>query len=252
MEKNECLQGRVILVETAENKWRCEDNPDIRKEIDDVVVCTYAEIKAGEAQFVGGVSDNKGAVRGNVYVYDEDIDRFVLNNRNVDIVIYEYKANCFINFVRLLGAVSCDYDIHIAEEDLRSLENRTKARVKTVNADVGVNIKSKDEIKQRMSLNCKMKGMVLTDEDYEKAEDLFNMTPMLRNNKTCETILKGRNPEENEFEEFNVTFELSASLQSSINTAAKISAIKLFKVENELTMKREVNKSVYISFKVKF
>lgn len=252
MEQYERLQGKVICVQTAEDKFIFEHTPDVRKELDGVVVCSYAEIKANEDQIVGGVSDNKLAVRGKVYIYNEAIDKFILNDNSVDINFYTEQLTRFVDFVRRLGAESCEYEISIDDEDVRSLENKTKATVKTVRADVEVNVRSKKTLEEMIRVILNMKGKALTDDDYKKAVELFNTTPMLRNCSKCKMLLLGRNPEENEINDLEFVYLLHTGLQSSIDVAAKISAFKILKVENDFKKKKEVNKLVCVKFKVKF
>lgn len=252
MEMNESLQGRVILVETAENKWRCEDNPEIKKNIGSVVVYTYDEVKANESQIIGGISNNKLEIRGRTYIYDDGIDKFVLNDSNVDINLYKEKINIFVDFLRLLGAVKFEGEVRISEEDKSKLNNKTKIKAKTVKADVDVCLRSESELKQYLKLSATMNGRNLTDEEYGAAVDFYNASPMLKNNSDCWIMLRGRNPKENEYKKYKVSLCLSANLQSSIDVASSLSAIKLFSVKNDFTKERIVNKNVSVNFEVEF
>ena len=252
MELDRRLQGKVILVETAENKWRCEDNPNIKKGIDGIFVYTYDEVKANEMQFIGGISDNKPEIRGRTYIYNDAIDKFILNDANVDINFYKAQMTCFTDFLRLLGAVKFDGKVIISEDDKRELENITKIKAKAVKANVEVCLRSEAEMKKCLELSATMDGRNLTDEEYSKAVDFFNTSPMLKNNPDCWVLLRGRNPKENGIKDYKVSFCLSANLQSSIDVAANLSAVKLFSVKNDFTKKRIVNKNVIVEFKVNF
>lgn len=254
MEMNESLQGRVILVETAENKWRCEDNPEIKKNIGSVVVYTYDEVKANEAQFIGGISANKPEVIGRTYIYNAAIDKFILNDGDVDINFYKEQLICFADFVRLLGAVKFTGKVKISDEDKLELENKTKVKAKAIKANIDVCIKSESELEQSIMIQdtLKRKNGKYTEEDYNKAVDIFNDTHLLKNNLDCWGLLRGRNPKEHMIKSRKVCLLLSKNLQSSIDIATKLSAVKLFSVKNDFTRKRIVNKKVEVEFEVEF
>lgn len=255
------LNGNVIFVQN-DNIVNYINEEKVLKEGEGISVYSFGQIEKCQSKiFNDGFVNSKESMLGRTYIYNDKVDKYILNDDNVEINFYKAQAECFIDFVHALGAVECDYGITLnggivcglsekweklaASEEKDSWFANIKRRVAQLWKNKMPKSKNADYIISRMNLNCEMRGELSTD-GIKEAENLYNSKPMLKC-RDCKILLKERN-----WGNHPISFNLSGQLQSFIDLATRIPKLQSVKRTDDYCKEKKVNKSVEIKFYVKF
>ena len=244
MERNVVLIGNTKDIDL-------EYIPDYAKKLGEVEIVPYDKVQKDKRY-------NKKPAIGQVFIRVPDIDRYILNDEDLEINIQREHVNVFFDFCRELGAIKCDYKLNIDETSHSWWSNVFKVR--TPKGKGSISVESEEEQKLRKQLNIKYENFrvdnstVIAESEWNKASEFFKRSDFLSRNTDCESLLRARHPSaRTQTRKYEVSLKISQDVSAETKIAANLSSLgEVVEVNNNFTIKRKSSKSVTAHFSVFF
>lgn len=241
----------VVLVGTNKDIYLSYQNPKYGEKLKDVSIVPIEKV----------ADDKRFSVRpakGQIFIRVPDIDRYILNDDNIELNIQKAHINVFFELCRKLGAVKCYYKLSIEEHSHSFLTNIFKGNIPKGQGNVSVESEEEQNLRKKLKVSYDFARMddsfILTEAEWEGAKKFLNDSDYLSRDDDCVALLNGRKPSERtQVQKKEVSLTISQDISTDTKVAAELATLgEVVKVNNDLAVKRKSNKTVTAHFTVAF